>query len=474
MGDYNKVTESLVKELRRIAGDKAVIYEDKEALESYSADESGGKYYAHMPDVVVKPENSEQIAKIVNLANKEHIPITPRGAGSGLAGGAVPLYGGIVISLERMNRLLEIDKANLVAVAEPGVVTNDLCKKVADYGLYYAGYPMSVETSFIGGNVATNAGGSKVIKYGNTGHHVLGIEAVLPNGEIVQFGGKRRKDSSGYEFVKFLVGSEGTLAVFTKIFLNLIPLPGKTVDLLVPFASIEDAIKNVSLAITESKVLPTAVEFIDKLSVQLGVKYNNTSLPFQDEAEAFLILQFEGRTKEELEDIYEKAGEVLLANSALDVFVADNRSTSEKIWKVRRNWLEAIKAADPYVPTGDVVVPTSEIPELMDYIQQTSKEYKVKIPVAGHAADGNLHPAPMKPEGMEPEEWKDYSEEILDKIAIKAGELGGAVSGEHGIGFIKKKVLAETKKEEVKAMKEVKKLFDPNNIMNPGKLFDLD
>jgi len=474
MGDYNKANESFVKDLRNIVGGRAVIYEDRETLENYSADESGGKYYSHMPDVVVKPENKEQISKIVKLASKEHIPITPRGAGSGLAGGSVPIYGGIVISLERMNRLLEIDKANLVAVAEPGVVTNDLCKKVAEDGLYYAGYPMSVETSFIGGNVATNAGGSKVIKYGNTGHHVLGIEAVLPSGEILQFGGKRKKDSSGYELLKLLVGSEGTLAVFTKILVDLIPLPGKTVDLLVPFASIEEAIKNVPLAITESKVLPTAVEFIDKLSVQLGVRYNNTSLPFQDEAEAFLILQFEGRNKEELEDVYEKAGEVLLGNGALDIFVADNRTASENIWKVRRNWLEAIKAADPYVPTGDVVVPTSEIPKLMDYIQQTSREYKVKIPVAAHAADGNLHPAPMKPEGMKPEEWKDYSEEILDKIAIKAGELGGAASGEHGIGFIKKKVLAETKPEEVKIMKEVKKLFDPDNIMNPGKLFDLD
>ena len=473
MNEFAKVTESFVKDLRRIVGERAVVYEDSETLENYSSDESGGAYYAHMPEAAVRPGNSKQVSEIIKLAKSAHIPITPRGAGSGLAGAAVPIYGGIVLSLERMNRLLEIDKANLVAVAEPGVVTNDLCKKVAEEGLYYAGYPMSVETSFIGGNVATNAGGSKVIKYGNTGHHVLGIEAVLPSGEVVQFGGKRRKDSSGYEFVKFLVGSEGTLAIFTKILVNLIPLPGKTVDLLVPFKNIEDAIKNVPVVIRESKVLPTAVEFIDRLSVELGVKYNNTSLPFQDKAGAFLIVQFEGRNMEELEDIYEKAGEALMGNGALDVFVADNRTTSDNIWKVRRNWLEGIKAADPYVPTGDVVVPTSEIPKLMAYIQQISKEYKVRIPVAAHAADGNLHPAPMKPEKMPPKEWKDYSEDILDKIAIKAGELGGAASGEHGIGFIKKKVLAETKPKQVEIMKSVKKLFDADNIMNPGKLFDI-
>ncbi len=471
--EFAKVNKAFVSDLRKIVGERAVIFEDRDALENYSADESGGVYYAHMPGAVVKPENSKQISEIVKLSKNAHVPITPRGAGSGLAGSAVPIYGGTVLSLERMNKLLEIDKTNLAVVAEPGVVTNDLCKQVAAEGLYYAGYPMSVETSFIGGNVATNAGGSKVVKYGNTAHHILGIEAVLPSGEVVQFGGKRRKDSSGYNFTRFLVGSEGTLAVFTKIFVNLIPLPGKTVDLLIPFGSVEDAVKNVPLMIMGSGVLPSAVEFIDKLSVQLGVKYNNVTLPFQDKAEAFLIIQFEGKNKKELEDLYEKAGEIALNNDALDIFVADNRTTSDAIWKVRRNWLEGIKAADPYVPTGDVVVPTSEIPKIMKYIEEIAKEYKVKIPVAAHAADGNLHPAPMKPEKMKPEEWKDYSENILDKIAIKAGELGGAASGEHGIGFIKKGVLNETKPNQVKLMKEIKKTLDPDNIMNPGKLFDI-
>ncbi len=473
MDEFEKVGVSFVKDLRRIVGERAVIYEDKEALEAYSSDESGGIYYSHLPEVVVKPENAKQISEIVKLAADARVPITPRGAGSGLAGGAVPIYGGVVISFERMNKIIEIDEENLVAVSEPGVVTNDLCKKVAERNLYYAGYPMSVETSFIGGNVATNAGGSKVIKYGNTVHHILGVEAVLPNGEIVRFGGKRRKDSSGYDFVRLLAGSEGTLALFTKIFVNLIPLPGKTVDLLVPFKSTEDAVRNVAVAIKEGGVLPTAVEFIDKLSVKLGEKYNNVVLPFSDTAEAYLIVQFEGKSREELEKIYVNAGKALISHGAMNVFVADNRTNSDKIWKVRRNWLEGIKAFDPYVPTGDVVVPTSEIPKIIDFIKPLSKESGVKIPVAGHAADGNLHPAPMKPEGMSPAEWKDYSEAVLDRIALKAAELGGAVSGEHGIGFIKKKVLAETKPAQVNVMKSLKKVFDPNGILNQGKLFDL-
>jgi glycolate oxidase len=471
--EFEKINEAFVKDLRKIVDERGVIFEDRESLESYASDESGGEYYAHMPDAVIKPENAAQISKIVKLANSAHIPITPRGAGSGLAGAAVPIYGGIVLSMERMNKIKEIDSQNLAAVAEPGVVTNDLCKKAAEENLYYAGYPMSVETSFIGGNVATNAGGSKVVKYGNTGHHILGIEAVLPDGEIVRFGGKRRKDSSGYEFVKFLVGSEGTLAVFTEITVNLIPLPGKTVDMLVPFKSVEDAIKNVSIAIREGKVLPSAVEFIDKLSVEIGTVYNNTKLPHQEDAAAYLIIQFEGKNRAELEAIYEKTGKALIANGAIDVFIADNRSASERIWKVRRNWLEAIKAVDPFVPTGDVVVPTGEIPRITAFIDEISKEYGVKIPVAAHAADGNLHPCPMKPREIPLSEWKALSEEILDKIALKAASLGGAVSGEHGIGFLKKEILQKTKPKQVALMKQIKKILDPNNIMNPGKLFDL-
>jgi glycolate oxidase len=471
MADFGKVTPRIVAEFEKILGSNAVIYQDEEALENYSRDETGGEYYAHMPDVVLKPENAEQISKILKIANSEHLPVTPRGAGSGLAGASVPIYGGAVLSFEKMNKIIEIDKSNLVAVVEPGVVTNDLCRKVSEGGLYYAGYPMSVETSFIGGNVATNAGGSKVIKYGNTAHHVLGLEVILPDGETMQFGGKRRKDSSGYDLTRLMVGSEGTLAVFTKIFLNLIPLPGKTVDLLVPFADIATAIKNVGPLIAESKTLPSALEFIDDRSVKLGSKYNNIVLPFQEKAGAYLIVQYEGRNVEELENIYEKAGKALLNGGALDVFVADNRTNSEKIWRIRRNWLEGIKAFEPHTPTGDVVVPTSEIPTIMEYIDEVSKEYKIEIPVAGHAADGNLHPAPMKPKEVPVQEWKDLSEEILAKIALQAAKMGGAVSGEHGIGFVKKHLLKETKSKQFKIMKKLKGSFDPNGIMNPGKLF---
>jgi len=472
MNEYNKVTPKIVEEIKKIVkNENLIIYQDEENLKSYSNDESGGEYYAHMPDLVVKPETKEQISEIVKLCNEEHIPITPRGAGSGLAGANIPIYGGIVISLERMNNIIEIDTKHLVAVVEPGVVTNDLCRIVSEKGLYYAGYPMSVETSFIGGNVATNAGGSKVIKYGNTGHHILGLEVVMPDGEIIECGGKRRKDSSGYNLLHLFIGSEGTLGIFTKIYVNLIPQPGKVVDLLVPFKNIEKAIENVAPLMTETKVLPSAIEFIDKESIEYTSKYTGMKLPYQDEVESYLIIQYEGNNIREIEDIYEKSGVTLQKNGAKDVFIADNRTNSEKIWRMRRNWLESLKTIDPYVPTGDVVVPTSKIPEIMAYINEVSKEYKVDIPVAGHAGDGNLHPAPLKPSKVSPEEWKELSEEILGKIAIKAAEMGGAISGEHGIGFIKKELLKQTKEKEYARMKEIKKILDPNNIMNPGKLF---
>jgi len=470
MSKYGEVTSEVVTQLKQIVGERNVIYGDADQLEPYAHDETGSLYSA-MPNVVVKPASTKQISEIMKLANREKIPVTPRGAGSGLAGGAIPLYGGIVLSCEKMDRILEIDRVNLVAVVEPGVITNDLCRQVSEEGLFYAGYPMSVESSFVGGNVACNAGGAKVVKYGPTSAHVLGLEVVLPSGEIMQVGGKRRKDSSGYSLLRTFVGSEGTLGIFTKIYLNLVPEPGRVADLLVPFGSVEDAIYAVPKIMTESKILPVAVEFIDRLSVRYCSQYTNSALPYQDDAAAYLIVQLDGKTREDLQDTYEKAGETCLKNGALEVFVADNKFASEKIWNMRRNWLEVLKAVDPYVSTGDVVVPISKIPAMMEIIESVSKEYNVDIPCAGHAADGNIHPAPMKPADIDPSDWKGIMEEILGKIAIASGKLGGAVSGEHGIGFVKKELLSKTKGQEVELMRRIKAALDPNNILNPGKLF---
>jgi len=467
---FNSVTQEDVATLRNIVGENNAIFDDPDRLAPYSTDESGHGHGAD-PDIVVKPQNADQISRIVEHCNARRIPITARGAGSGLAGGAIPLFGGVVVSFEKMSAILEIDTENMVAVVEPGVVTNDLCLRVAEDGLFYAGYPMSVQSSFIGGNVACNAGGAKVIKYGATAAHVLGLEVVLASGEILQLGGKRRKDSSGYSLLRLMVGSEGTLGLITKVFLRLIPQPGPTADLLVPFASTEDAVAAVPRAIMASMGMPVAVEFMDKLSMRHAMDYTGNDLAQIDGAEAYLIIQVEAHSKDSLLEAYRPVGEACMDAGALEVFVADNPWASEKIWSIRRNCLEALRVVDPTVEGGDFVVPSTEIPAMMAFIREVSVKYRAEIPCAGHVADGNIHPHPLKPDDRSLEEWVTQRHELLSEIALKAVELGGAVSGEHGIGFLKNDILAQSKRDELRVMKAIKDALDPNGILNPGKLF---
>ncbi len=470
MNEYNQVSPEIVDKLIKVCGQNNVIY-DRDLLGHYACDE-GNKHFCHTPEVVVKPQNSDQVSKIMKIANEHIIPVTPRGAGSGIAGAAIPIYGGILLSTEKMNKILEIDTINRIAVVEPGVVTNELCKKVLEKGLFYAGYPMSVGASFIGGNVATNAGGGKVIKYGNTRKHILGLEVVLATGEILNIGGKFRKSTWGYDLLDLMIGSEGTLGIFTKIIVNLIPPPSKTADILAPFKTIDEAIHAFASSIVSSKSIPISVEFMDKISVMATTEYLNTTLPLQDRAEAFLLITIEGRTKEELEILYEKIGTTLLHTGALDVFIADNKANSEKIWSVRREVLEGLKFKDPYVCAGgDVVVPVSEIPKLVDMIRDISKAYNVTITIVGHIGDGNLHPALFKPNNVEVERWAELSEEILSEIVNAAVKLGGVGSGEHGIGIEKKPLFLQSKSQtEIRLMRGIKRLFDPNWILNPGKI----
>jgi len=469
--EYGTVTTEIIEELQEIVEAKNMIFEDKEKLENYAADEAG-EIFGHLPEVVVKPDSTEQVSKIMQLANETKIPVTPRGAGSGIAGAAVPLHGGIVLSVERMNKILEIDKVNRVAVVESGVITNELCQKVLEEGMMYAGYPMSIETSFISGNVATNAGGGKVIKYGNTRRHILGLEVVLPTGEVIELGGKFRKDTWGYNLLHLMIGSEGTLGIVTKVIVNLVSSANKTVDLLVPFGDVETAVNAVADIVVTGGVLPVAVEFMDKLSVDLTTKYLNTKIAFQDKAEAYLIIQLDSESKEGLENIYEKVGEICLNNDALDVFVAESRTDSENIWKVRQEFAEGLRAVDPYASlSGDVVVPLSKVPEMMKEIEKIGKKYNVTIATAAHIADGNLHPELMKPENISVEEWPKMAEEIYEEMTEIAIKFGGAGSGEHGVGFLKKPIFLKTKLEaELNLMRGIKKVFDPNYILNPGKI----
>ncbi len=474
MDQYGKVTSRIVEELKSISGEKNVIFGEPEKLEDYSHDEIADRIYAHMPDVVVKPASAEEISKIMRLANREHIPVVPRGAGSGLSGGSVPVYGGIVLSLERMNHILEIDKANLVVVVEPGVVTNEINTILKEDGLFYAGYPMSLETCFIGGNVAENAGGGKAVKYGVTGRYVLGMEVVLPTGEIVQMGSKCVKDVVGYNLVQLMVGSEGTLGIYTKIILKLLPLPTNKVDLLVLFKDIRTAFDMVPKIMTTGRIIPTAIEFMDKLSVQTTCKYLNEDLPYE-QAGAMLLIEVDGTNEDQVEKEYEMIGELCMEGGAQEVYVAPNSTTQERIWAVRRNIAEAFFVYSPIQSIEDIVIPFAQIPDLIPNLEHLSEKYDVIITSYGHAGDGNIHLTIVKKPETSMEDWYKKEHAVHIDLYQIVRDMGGSISGEHGVGSKRREFMPLIMDENlINLQKKIKDAFDPNHILNPGKIFPGD
>ena len=469
---YNPVTADIVEKLRQIVGEKYVIFDDADALEPYSHDEVPDHRYRSMPEAAIRPETAEEIAAVMKLANEANVPVTPRGAGSGLAGGAVPVCGGIVMSLDRMNRILEIDRENMVVVCEPGVVTSEINEKVEEFGLFYAGYPMSLETCYVGGNVATNAGGAKAVKYGVTGRYVLGLDVVTPTGDFLELGGKLAKDVTGYNLVQLMVGSEGTLGVFTKIILKLMPAPRKTVDLLCLFETVPQAIGVVPRIMSETGIIPTAIEFMDREAVVESCEYLNESLPYEH-AGAMLLITVDGADPEQVVRDYEAIGELCLDSGAQEVYVADNHTTSERIWRVRRNIAEAFALHSNLQANEDLVVPMAAIPQLVEAMQSVGKKYGVMMPSYGHAGDGNLHTRITPPSGWDNEKWLATLPQIEADLYKRTAALGGQLSGEHGIGHKRKHHMGIFLTEDtMRAMVAVKRALDPNNILNPGKLFD--
>jgi len=468
---YQPVTPAVVARLRSIAGEKHVIHDNPERLVDYAHDEAAGAEHVHMPEVLVKPANAAQISAIMQLANRERIPVTPRGAGSGLSCGAVPVYGGILLSLERMNRILEIDRENMVAVVEPGVVTNDINEMVREHGLFYAGYPMSVELCFVGGNVAENAGGGRAVKYGVTGRYVLGLEVVLPTGEIVQLGGKRVKDVTGYDLLHLMVGSEGTLGIFTRIILRLLPLPRARAVLLIPFADTHAAIGAVPRIITEGRIIPTAVEFMDRLAIQVAYDYVQERLPHPDVG-AMLLVEVDGYSEDQVEAEYNAIVDLCLEVGALDVYVGETPPTARRMWRPRQEMAEALKAICPVQSLEDIVVPVAHIPELMPELERLSEQYDVLIPCYGHAGDGNLHATVIKRPETPMEEWQEKLPAILEDLYRAVAQLGGTISGEHGIGSKRARYLPLVVDPKLIALqRHIKRAFDPLNILNPGKIF---
>jgi len=468
---YAALTQAIIKELKDISGEGHVLTES-ERMDAYSHDETDADEYGHLPDAVVLPATVEEVAKIVRLANREKIPITPRGAGSGLSGGAIPNLGGIVLSLERMNRLLELDRENMVAVVEAGMITNDLAQAVQKEGLFFAGYPMSLQTCVIGGNIAENAGGGKAVKYGVTGRYILGLELVTPLGDIVNLGGKVFKDVSGYDLKSLIIGSEGTLGIVTKAIIKLIGYPKAVSDLLALFETPQDAINVVPLLLSRG-ITPTSIEFMDRLSVMTSCKYLNESIPYEN-AGAMLLIELDGSNAQQIERDLVETGKLCEANKAIEVYVAEDKNNIERIWNVRRNIAEAFKVLSPAQTSEDIVVPPSSIPKVLPILEELSKKYNMQIPCFGHAGDGNLHATPVKYSSMSTEEWRVAERACLKELYKAVHDLGGKISGEHGIGVKRKDYYRElVDPVELELMKSIKNAWDPNHIMNPGKIFDL-
>jgi len=464
---YKKIDDSILKKLKEISGKEnvSVSPEDKE---TYSHDEVAELKYE--PEAIVKVRSAEEISQIMKLAQSENFPVTPRGAGQGLSGGAVPIFGGVVLTLEKMDKILEIDEENLMVTVEPGVITGNLHREVEARGLFYPVDPASLDSCSIGGNIAENAGGPHAIKYGVTKDYVCGLEAVLPSGEIIRMGGKIVKNVTGFNLMQLLIGSEGTLAVVTKILLRLLPLPKEKVDLLVPFNDFQGAAKSVS-EIIKNKIIPTGLEFMEKESVNAAEKLLEKEIPFHDAA-AHLLITLDGNDKKNIEADYEKIGEICLENGAIDVLVADNIQMQDKLWEARRVIIEALQALSPQriMDTQDVVAPRSRLPELLDKIRAVADKYSLNIINFGHAGDGNVHVCIIKdiPEDV----WQNKRPRATEEIYRIAVSLGGTITGEHGIGLTRKNFLSLGLDEiQIDMMKKIKHDFDPNNILNPGKIF---
>lgn len=461
---FKAITQQDIDFLISICGQEYVII-GKEIHEDFSHDELGDLH--KFPELLVYPESSEQVAKVMKYANENSIAVTPRGQGTGLVGASVALHGGIMLSTARMNNILELDEENFTLTVEPGVLLMEIAAYVEERDLFYPPDPGEKSAS-IGGNINTNAGGMRAVKYGVTRDYVRGLEVVLPNGDTTWFGGKVVKNSSGYSMKDLIVGSEGTLGIVTKAILRLLPLPAKAISLLIPFPDLEKAIETVPLII-QSKAAPTAIEYMERAVIEnsedfLGKKFPDSS------SDAYLLLTFDGHSREDIEKDYEKVAHICLEQGALDILISDTQERQDMIWSARGAFLEAIKASTTEMDECDVVVPRNRVAEFVKFTKVVEKEESIRIRSFGHAGDGNLHVYLLR-DDLSKEVYQERLNKGFDRFYQKAKELGGQVSGEHGIGFAKRTFLEEVSGGiQLQLMRQIKHAFDPNNILNPGKV----
>ncbi len=439
------------------------VYTSLEERICYSYDATGKSF---LPDLVAFPKNVIQVSEILKLANLEKFPVIPRGAGSGFAGGSLPVKGGVVLVLTPLNKIIDIDTENLVSIVEPGVITGRFQREVEKLGLFYPPDPVSLEFSTLGGNVAQCAGGPRALKYGVTKDYVLGLEAVLPTGEVISTGVKTRKGVVGYDLTKLLVGSEGTLAVITKIILKLLPLPTAKKTMMAIFPGVLEATKTVT-KIFQKGILPTTLEFIDDACFECVENYLETKMA--SEGEALLLIEVDGK-EEEIKTLPSQIEEICLGCGASRVEVAKDLKDSERLWRFRRAISPSLAKVNPTKINQDITVPRSKIPDIILGIKELSRRFDLKILNFGHAGDGNIHTNIMI-DGSNSEEVKraEAAQKEIFKLTL---ELGGTISGEHGIGITKSPYLRmEIGEREIELMKGIKRLFDPKGILNPGKIF---
>lgn len=467
--NHQHLTPELMEQLSAVAPGR--VFTGSDINVDYSHDEMP-IYGKAMPEAVVEALTTEEIAAVMKLCNENRIPVTPRGAGTGLVGGAVPIQGGVLLVTTRMNKILSYDEDNFTVTVQPGVLLQTLAEDAATRGLLYPPDP-GEKLATLGGNVSTNAGGMRAVKYGCTRDYVKAMTVVLPTGEIIKLGSSVSKTSSGYSLLNLMIGSEGTLGIITELTLKLIPTPKETVSLIIPYPDMESCISTVP-AFFREHLQPQALEFMGKDIVISSEAYVGKQVfPRQIEgvdAEAYLLVTFDGNDADELDAMIERASEVVLEAGAIDVLVADTPALKRDAWAARSSFLEAIMADTKLLDECDVVVPVTQIANFLVYVDSLEQEVGLKIRSFGHAGDGNLHIYCCSNDLAE-DEFKARAEKFMEAVYIKATELGGQVSGEHGIGSGKVAFLAESMGDvNMRLMEEIKKVFDPNLILNPGKV----
>jgi glycolate oxidase len=464
------LTVDHIENFKKIIGAQYVLM-DEDSLNYYGHDETEELLFP--PEVVLRPRTAQEISAVMRICNQYRIPVTPRGGGTGLSGGALPHLGGVLISTDRMNSILNIDERNLQVTTEPGVITEILQNAVKEKGLFYPPDPSSRGSCFIGGNIAENSGGPKAVKYGVVRDYVLNLQVVLPTGEIIWTGANVLKNSTGYNLTQLIVGSEGTLGFVTRIVLKLIPLPKYELLMLVPFRSLEKAGEAVS-AIFTAGFTPSALELVEIEALKIVSAFvDSCVVPLTDDTEAHLIIEVDGNHMDTLMAEMEAISELLTRYEAGEIYFADDAQQKAELWKLRRRVAEAVKIAG-YTIEEDTVVPRAELPALIRGVKKIGKQFDFDVVCYGHAGDGNLHIRIKKPGSANSQEDPQIIQGIraLFELVYK---LGGTISGEHGVGLIQKSYLDIVfDKTQLKLMRGIKKTFDPNNILNAGKIFDLN